>query len=95
MEQKRSLNCLRCGAAMRFSGREQLQLGKTGWVLGDLPNLLAGAMQLDIYACPDCGKVEFFQPEDSSDTLPQKECPSCGAVIDFDYGRCPRCKYEF
>lgn len=95
MEQKRNLDCLRCGAAMRFSGREKLQLGKTGWVLGDLPNLLAGAMQLDIYACPDCGKVEFFRPEDSSDELPQKECPSCGAVIDFDYGRCPRCKYKF
>lgn len=95
MEQNRKLNCLRCGAAMRFSGREKLQLGQTGWLLGDLPNLIAGAMRLDIYACPDCGKVEFFLPGDSSDELPQKQCPSCGAVIDFDYGRCPHCKHEF
>ena len=30
------LNCLRCGAGMRFMGREKFQLGQTGWVLGDL-----------------------------------------------------------
>ena len=29
---------------MRYIKREKLQLGQTGWVLGDLPNLFAGAM---------------------------------------------------
>ena len=56
------LNCLRCGAGMRFMGREKFQLGQTGWVLGDLPNLFAGAMEIEIYVCPKCGKLEFFQP---------------------------------
>ena len=92
---ERKLSCLRCGAALRFYGRDKLQLGQTGWLLGDLPNLIAGAMAVDIYACPDCGKVELFQPEEALSELPQKTCPQCGAVIDFDYGRCPRCKYEF
>ena len=23
------------------------------------------------------------------------ECPVCGAVLDFDYGRCPYCEHEF
>ena len=89
------LSCLRCGAGMRFIKREKFQLGQTGWVLGDLPNLFAGAMEIEIYACPKCGKLEFFQPEASTDELPQKQCPDCGAVIDFDYGRCPHCKHEF
>ena len=49
------LNCLRCGAGMRFIRREKFQLGQTGWVLGDLPNLFAGAMEIEIYVCPKCG----------------------------------------
>ena len=56
------LNCLRCGAGMQFIRREKFQLGQTGWVLGDLPNLFAGAMEIEIYVCPKCGKLEFFQP---------------------------------
>ena len=46
------LNCLRCGAGMQFIKREKFQLGQTGWVLGDLPNLFAGAMGIEIYTCP-------------------------------------------
>ena len=56
------LNCLRCGTGMQFIRREKFQLGQTGWVLGDLPNLFAGAMEIEIYVCPKCGKLEFFQP---------------------------------
>ena len=89
------LNCLRCGTGMQFIRREKFQLGQTGWVLGDLPNLFAGGMEIDIYSCPKCGKIELFQPEAASDGLAQKQCPVCGAVIDFDYGRCPHCKHEF
>lgn len=109
------LNCLRCGAGMRFIRREKFQLDQTGWVLGDLPNLFAGAMEIEIYVCPKCGKLEFFQPgsdkfagtadeaktgsgylpPDAPDGLPRKKCPVCGAVLDFDYGRCPYCEHEF
>ena len=56
------LNCLRCGTGMQFIRREKFQLGQTGWMLGDLPNLFAGAMEIEIYVCPKCGKLEFFQP---------------------------------
>lgn len=41
---RENLKCLRCGAAMKSAGRETIQLGQTGWLLGDLPNLLAGWM---------------------------------------------------
>lgn len=93
--ERETLCCLRCGARMRFLGRERIQLGQTSWLLGDLPNLIAGAMVAEIFSCPKCGKIELFQAEDSADELPQKQCPGCGAVIDFDYGRCPRCRHEF
>ena len=54
----KKLNCLRCQNEMRYIKREKLQLGKTGWILGDLPNLIAGAMEVDVYTCTGCGKIE-------------------------------------
>ena len=90
----RELKCLRCGAEMRFIKTETIQLGKAGWILGDLPHLIKGGMELEIYFCSNCGKVEFFQAA-GEEELPQVKCPNCGKVHDFDYGRCPFCKYEY
>ena len=93
----REITCLQCVQKMKHIGTEKIQLGQTGWVLGDLPNLLAGAMEVDIYSCPDCRKIEFFLVDDESneESLPQKQCPKCGKMHDFDYPKCPFCKYEY
>ncbi|MFR1517438.1 MAG: hypothetical protein ACLSVG_01480 [Clostridia bacterium] len=93
----KNLNCLRCNVPMKYVGQKKIQLGQTGWILGDLPNLLAGAMELDLYFCPQCGKIEFFQSDDAADDeqLPQKQCPRCGKTHDFDYPKCPFCKYDY
>ena len=93
----KQLNCLRCDIPMRFLGEENLQLGKTGWILGDLPNLIAGAMRVSIYICPTCKKLEFFACEEKAEeeNLPQRTCPKCGTVHDFDYPRCPKCKFTY
>ena len=95
MEQ--DLLCLRCGREMNHIRTEKLQLGQTGWILGDLPNLLAGSMEVDIYSCPKCKKLEFFLADTipMEEELPQKKCPSCGMQHDFDYPKCPFCKYDY
>lgn len=90
-----NISCLRCNKEMRFIMREKLQLGETGWVLGDLPNLLAGAMEVDIYTCSACGKIEFFMTEPPEEELAQRRCPKCGKMHDFDYPKCPFCKYDY
>ena len=36
-----------------------------------------------------------YLPPDAPGGLPRKKCPVCGAVLDFDYGRCPYCEHEF
>ena len=90
----KDMNCLRCGQEMNHIRTEKLQLGQTGWILGDIPNLLAGAMEVDIYSCPQCGKLEFFLA-DAKEELPQKQCPNCGKRHDFDYPKCPFCKYIY
>ena len=92
---ERELLCLRCGAEMHYLKREKIQLGETGWILGDLPNLFAGAIAVDIYACPDCGKIEFFSAQAAEEELPKKQCPRCGNRHDFDYPKCPVCKCDY
>ena len=92
---RRTLRCLRCGGTMELLRREFLQLGKTGWVLGDLDNLLAGALDVDILCCSDCGKLEFFRGEWSELEDPEgsgiarMECPSCGRSYELDRTNCP------
>ncbi len=92
-----NMKCLRCGEDMQYLSRERIQLGKTGWVLGDLPNLLSGALEVQIYVCPKCRKLEFFLAENETldDETPKKTCPDCGTVHDFDYPKCPNCKHEY
>lgn len=92
---RENLKCLRCGAAMKSAGRETIQLGQTGWLLGDLPNLLAGGLDVDIRLCPSCGKLEFFCGEEEPPALPQKTCPKCGKQHDFDCPKCPHCGYNY
>ena len=93
----KDMKCLRCEEPMQFFTTENLQLGKTGWILGDLPNLLAGALAVDIYVCPACRKLEFYVADETEAeaSLPKKTCPVCGTIHDFDYPKCPRCKYEY
>lgn len=72
---KDRITCLRCDREMNHIRTEKLQFGQTGWILGDLPNLLAGAMEVDIYSCPKCRKLEFFLADAVEEGLPQKPCP--------------------
>ena len=99
----KDLKCLRCGTEMNSLGREKVQLGEYGPFLGHISNLMAGAMELDLFACPKCGKVEFFSPvpdagEPSYLTdpeLPQQQCPNCGGIHDFDFPKCPYCGMKY
>ena len=51
-----SMQCPRCGNEMNHIKREKLQFGQTGWILGDLPNLIAGALEVDIFCCTGCAR---------------------------------------
>ena len=55
------MNC--CGQPMTPLGVSEFQLGCQGWILGDLPNLLAGAMELAVFRCEHCGQIRFMDPE--------------------------------
>lgn len=89
----KKLECLRCSKPMEFIMTEKLQLGEAGWLLRGLPNLMADALEVDIYYCTECGKLEFFHTKGQ---LPTKvQCPDCGRTHDRDYPKCPFCKYDY
>lgn len=95
---ERDVRCQRCGAEMDYVMKESLQLGQAGVILGLWPNILAGGLEVEIYCCRDCGKIEFFAAapvESTAENLPQRTCPKCGRAHDFDYPRCPYCKFDY
>ena len=60
----RTVVCQKCGIKMHFLKQEKIQLGQTGFFAGDWPNILAGALDVEIYCCSKCGKIEFYRPEE-------------------------------
>ena len=86
--------CLRCGGSMIHIGREQLQMGKYGWLIGSWGHLLSGALSVDIYCCQDCKKLEFYAVdpvEDPTNTIARVPCPHCGELHELDDAKCPHC----
>ena len=96
----RELQCLRCGTKMGYMKTEQFQLGRTGIFIGDLSNLMAGSLEMEIYSCPKCGKFEFFRPmeemefqtEEDGELLPEGDRKIVGVSRDgMPQVRCPAC----
>ncbi len=102
----RSITCLRCNVQMAYTGTEKIQLGEPGALFERLSNIIAGSLKVDVYMCPQCGKIEFFDADfayraeedgfdEDVDMLPQNVCPECGTSHDIDYPRCPNCGYSY
>ena len=92
--------CLRCGAALQRVAQDTIQMGKTSWIFGDLPNLLSGGLDVVIMACPDCGELSFFVPteqerEEQALGALVKTCPSCGKKHHMADRRCPHCGHTY
>lgn len=86
--------CANCAAAMRFLGEEQIQLGQVGFFFGHLSNLLSGSLDVEIWECPSCGKLDFYHRGSSGpeeDHIAQTICPKCGVKHDLDDPQCPCC----
>lgn len=85
---ERSLTCLRCGDEMVALGTREFQLGRETIFFDS--HLWEGAMELEIFGCPSCGKIEFFS-EKAREWAAEYECPVCHARYPRDAERCPKC----
>ncbi len=59
---QRELACLRCDAQMHLVRRMRFHEGTRLWpfLLAELGELFVNRETFDVYACAECGKVEFF-----------------------------------
>ncbi len=92
--------CLRCGGRMELIKRDSIQLGSTGFLFGNLGNLLSGSLDVDIYACAGCGKIELYtavpERENVSDAGPTEiTCPRCGTTHNYYDLDCPSCGHRY
>jgi hypothetical protein len=62
-----------CGTAMRFAETASFRVGGTsgGWKLlfGEWAELGESMIPLDIYVCPECGRVELVEGEETKQRL--------------------------
>jgi predicted RNA-binding Zn-ribbon protein involved in translation (DUF1610 family) len=65
--------CDSCGATMQFTGEAPFRIGGTsgGWklVFGEFAELGEKMLPLNIYVCPQCGKVELYADEKTKQHL--------------------------
>ncbi len=53
-----ALECLRCGTALEY--RATREIDGAGGLLATLAGVFEGPESVAIYACPECGRLEFF-----------------------------------
>jgi hypothetical protein len=61
-----------CGGLMKFSRTIDFKIGATDSdliPLLELPKVSEGILPLDIYVCPNCGRIEFFASKEIKDSL--------------------------
>ncbi len=100
---RNELQCLRCRNEMFLLKREKIQLGEaTPWT-GQLHNFTAGALDVEIHVCPNCGKLEFFTPSGTLQAMRSAEgsakkreivarkCMNCGRILPQEVSCCPVC----
>lgn len=90
-------NCLQCGVPLERIACETIQLGKTDWFFGDLPNLISGGLDVLIMACPQCGRIELFRPTEEDRTADKLmvTCLKCGKKSTLGTRCCPDCGHNF
>jgi len=67
----RKVRCSVCNRELNFLMKESFLKGDSGAWVGNITPHFRGGFEMEIYACPKCGKLEFFLPEEEMDQLPE------------------------
>ncbi len=57
----RQIYCPYCDILLEYHGAHRIQLGRYGWFIEHWEHLLAGSLNVQLYVCPKCGKIEMFR----------------------------------
>lgn len=56
----KTLECPRCNEPLEHLGTKRFHEGTNWGLLGEIGELFVNRDRFDVYACPRCGRVEFF-----------------------------------
>lgn len=59
----KQIDCLRCKVPLVFYGNYKFHEGTRLGVFGNLFEVFTNRESFNLYACPECGKVEFYLPK--------------------------------
>lgn len=63
IDSEKDIDCLRCKVPLVFSGNFKFHEGTRFGIFGNLFESFTNRESFDLYICPQCGKVEFFSPQ--------------------------------
>lgn len=56
----REIYCPYCDVQLQYQGAHRIQSGRYGWLVEHRDQLFAGPLDVQLYVCPRCGKIEMF-----------------------------------
>lgn len=56
----KTVTCPRCQCDKQYLGTRRLREGAQFGIFGELAQVFVNREKFDVYACPQCGSVEFF-----------------------------------
>ena len=59
---EKDIKCLRCNVQLKKVGTHKFHEGFEWGFFGDFGHIFSNKESFDLYACPECKKVEFFFP---------------------------------
>lgn len=71
VEPAKPMACLRCNTELEHLGTKHFHEGRNWGVLGELGELFVKRDRFNVYACPQCGRVELFVDGVSEEPSPQ------------------------
>jgi len=67
----KNLTCSNCHVVLHFVGTKKFHEGTRWGFMGELGELFVNKEKFDVYACPRCGKVDFYVDGVGEDLRPQ------------------------
>ena len=60
--ENKHVDCIRCKIALDYHGNFTFNENTRSGSLGNLLEVFINKESIDIYSCPECGKIEFYLP---------------------------------